>query len=147
MDRLRLHTIPPLPAPRARPPRLHLPVPLPDGTASDAVGVSEEHGRHIMTSLPRVGAVFAVGRHWWWVVPAESQVGLTWPATARYWAGACRPGPAVRESPGCTTRSAPRLVHWPDDATPYTHPLLLYIAVCRLAGVSPAGAGALPDRA
>ncbi|WP_253194519.1 hypothetical protein [Streptomyces sp. MP131-18] len=109
----------------------------PDGLAGDAVGVSEDHGRRIMTSLPRAGAVFAAGRRWWWVVPSESQVGLDWPPTARYWAGACLPGPAVRDSSAMTVRPVPQLIHWPEDAGPYTHPLLLYIAVCRLAGVSP----------
>ncbi|WP_147255646.1 hypothetical protein [Streptomyces sp. PT12] len=114
---------------------LYLPVTMPDGRSGDAVGVSEEHGRSIMTSLPRAGAVFATGFQWWWVVPSESQVGLMWPSTARYWTGACRPGPQRR---GRLPRLAPRLIHWPDDdATPYTHPLLLYIAVCRLAGVPP----------
>ncbi|MGK5532962.1 hypothetical protein [Streptomyces sp. URMC 129] len=131
---------------RRRP--LYLPVTGPDGTECDAVGVSEEHGRRLMTSLPRAGAVFAVGRRWWWVVPSESQVGLEWPATAHYWAGAGRPRAARRDRPGHPGRPVvpqrsprsqgePRLIHWPSDAAPYTHPLLLYIAVCRLSGVPP----------
>ncbi|ARQ67770.1 hypothetical protein [Streptomyces marincola] len=121
----------------ARPAHLYLPVTTPDGLASDAVGVSEEHGRRIMASLPRAGAVFATGHRWWWVVPSESQIGLNWPDTARYWAGACLPAPAGREHAPTRARSAPQLIHWPEDAGPYTHPILLYIAVCRLAGVSP----------
>ncbi|WP_049572616.1 hypothetical protein [Streptomyces sp. SBT349] len=138
MDRPRIDTGPPT-KPPAHPPRLYLPGTAPGGGLGDAVGVSEAHGRRIMTSLPRAGAVFAAGRRWWWVVPCESQIGLTWPSTARYWAGACRPGPARKDRTACLSRSAPRLIHWPDDdAAPYTHPLLLYIAVCRLAGVTPA---------
>ncbi|MDT0346390.1 hypothetical protein [Streptomyces litchfieldiae] len=138
MDRLRIDAAPPVTAPVFRPGRLHLPVTTPDALGGDAVGVSEEHGRSIMNSLPRAGAVFAVSGHWWWIVPSESQVGLNWPTTARYWPGACLPGPlAASAAVGRTGRSVARLVHWPEDAAPYTHPLLLFIAVCRLAGVSP----------
>ncbi|WP_159037018.1 hypothetical protein [Streptomyces specialis] len=129
----------------------YLPVNGPDGTECDAAGGSEEHGRRLMTSLPRAGAVFAVGRRWWWVVPSQSQVGLEWPATAHYWAGAGRPRAPRRDRPTRAGRPAappraprspggpgePRLIHWPSDAAPYTHPLLLYIAVCRLSGVPP----------
>ncbi|MDT0309533.1 hypothetical protein RM780_21605 [Streptomyces sp. DSM 44917] len=129
---------------------LTLPASAPSGTAGDAVGIPEDHGRRILGCLPRSGAVFACSALWWWVVPPDSQIGLDWPATARYWPNAVRPGAHTQRAPH-QTPAAPRhhggrgaagdgpaqLVHWPEDAAPFTHPLLLYVAVCRLAGVPP----------
>lgn len=116
---------------------LDLPAALPAGLGCDAVEMSEQHGQQIIHGLPRVGAVFAGGGRWWWIVPPESHIGLTWPGTVRYCIDATAPltgpPPAVRRSAG----PPPRLIHWTDRAEPYTHPLLLYIAACQLAGVPP----------
>ncbi|MFD7501883.1 hypothetical protein [Streptomyces sp. NPDC059850] len=103
----------------------------------DAVGVAERYGPEVMARLPRVGCVLAAGGRWWWIVPAQSDVGVNWPSAAVYAVGAVPDGPP----PGRRTERVagePRVVHSPDDGVPYTHPLLLHIAVCAVAGVSPA---------
>lgn len=130
-----------------------LPGELPPELACDAVEVSAEYGRQIMDVLPRAGAVFGTGRRWWWLVPPESHVGLDWPADAHYWVDGTIDLPEREVPPAGNAAGAagaawgtaapaelPRLIHCPGDADePYTHPLLLYVAVCRLAGVPPVG--------
>ncbi|MET7901484.1 hypothetical protein [Streptomyces sp. NPDC005336] len=116
--------------------RLQLPPALRAGREYDAVGVAERHGSRVMDLLPRAGCVLADAGRWWWIVPPQSDVGVTWPPLARYAVGAQVTG----ASEGRTGRAGeePRLVHWPRDNEPYTHPLLLHIAVCAAAGISPA---------
>ncbi|MGP3950786.1 hypothetical protein [Streptomyces sp. 7N604] len=134
----------------ARRRRLEIPPALPTALGCDAVGVDRHHGPWIMDALPRVGCVFADSERWWWVVPSKSQYGVTWPPMARYSVGAYVAAPLREEREGrvggagragragAVPRPAvPRLIHWPDDTVPYTHPILLYIAVCRAAGVPP----------
>lgn len=106
---------------------------LPGDLGCEAVEMSARHGRLILRGLPRTGAVFSDGARWWWIVPPESHIGLSWPTTVRYWTDATVPLSGAPED----GRARPRLEHWTDRAEPYTHPLLLYIAVCRLAGVPP----------
>ncbi|MEU3183323.1 hypothetical protein ABZ707_03790 [Streptomyces sp. NPDC006923] len=110
--------------------RIPLPLPptLPASLGCDAVGVPARHGFRLMARLPRTGCVFADTDWWWWIVPAGSDLDLTWPAPARYIAGTNVP--AVR----------PRLIHWPDAPTPYTPPIPFYLMVCQLAGTAPAWA-------
>ncbi|WP_243766476.1 hypothetical protein [Streptomyces sp. GC420] len=112
---------------------LAIPPRLPSTLGCDAVGVPERFAYHIMARLPRVGCVFAAGDRLWLIVPAGSDIEVEWPEPARYAAGA-----AV---PVSRTGTAPRLVHWPDDSTPYTPPIPLYLMVCQLAGTEPAWAG------
>ncbi|GAB2596461.1 hypothetical protein GCM10027168_31600 [Streptomyces capparidis] len=95
----------------------------------DAVGVPERLGPRVLDLLPRAGHVLAAGGHWWWLVPADSDAGLAWPPGATYAAGP--------DAPRADHGDA-RLVHDPVDAVPYTHPLLLYIAVCAATGTAPA---------
>ncbi|GAA2586266.1 hypothetical protein GCM10010424_36570 [Streptomyces lienomycini] len=122
--------------PRRRPPGpapLPLPAGLRAGLGHDAVGIRAEHGERILARLPRAGCVFADEERWWWIVPAGSDVGLTWPPGVHYAVGDpswTRPRPADRP-PG------PRLVHGPDGDSPYTAPIPLYFLVCRLTGVPP----------
>ncbi|MFI0777616.1 hypothetical protein [Streptomyces sp. NPDC021212] len=103
------------------------------GREYDAVGVAERHGPAVMERLPRVGCVLAAGGRWWWIVPSQSDIGVNWPSAAVYAVGAVPPGPLTGRA-----AEGPRVVHSPDDGVPYTHPLLLHIAVCAVAGVSPA---------
>jgi hypothetical protein len=71
-----------------------------------------------------VGCVYADDTHWWWLVPSDSDYALDWPAPARYAVGA-------------VTSDAPRLIHRPDGELPYTPPIPLYLALCRLTGTTP----------
>ncbi|MCA1217550.1 hypothetical protein [Streptomyces sp. 8L] len=113
--------------------RLPLPETLPASLGCDAVGVPARHGFRLMARMPRTGCVFADTDWWWWIVPAGSDLELSWPAPARYVAGISVP--AVR----------PRLIHWPDDRTPYTPPIPFYLMVCQLTGAAPAWAdGPMP---
>jgi hypothetical protein len=116
--------------------RLQLPSVLRTSAAYDAVGVAERHGPRVMELLPRAGCVLADAGCWWWIVPPQSDVGVNWPPLARYAAGGRMTGP----SRGRTGHAGeePRLVHWPRDNEPYSHPLLLHIAVCAAAGICPA---------
>ncbi|MFJ8502584.1 hypothetical protein [Streptomyces avermitilis] len=115
---------------RESPPSGRLPIPegmtLPLGC--DAVAVPAHLGPLLMPRLPRVGCVYADGAHWWWIVPAESDVALEWPAPARYATGAMVP----------VTPCAPALVHRPDGILPYTPPIPLYLALCRIMDTTPA---------
>ncbi|MBL3667794.1 hypothetical protein JL475_17730 [Streptomyces sp. M2CJ-2] len=114
-------------APAVPPRRL----PVPDGMTApmgcDAVAVPARFGPLVMPRLPRVGCVYADEAHWWWLVPSDSDYALEWPAPARYDTGALVPdGPRL-----------PDLIHRPDCALPYTPPIPLYLAVCRLTDTTP----------
>lgn len=106
-------------------------LPVPDGMTAplgcDAVAVPARFGPLVLPRLPRVGCVFADEAHWWWLVPSDSDYALEWPAPAQYAAGAVVPdAPAV-----------PGLIHKPDGTLPYTPPIPLYLAVCRVMGTTP----------
>ncbi|MCW8380210.1 hypothetical protein [Streptomyces justiciae] len=116
---------------------LHTPVtprrlPVPDGMTAplgcDAVAVPARFGPLVMPRLPRVGCVYADEAHWWWIVPSDSDYALEWPAPARYATGAIVP-----DTPG-----VPGLIHKPEGTVPYTPPIPLYLALCRLTGTTPA---------
>ncbi|WP_256096961.1 hypothetical protein [Streptomyces agglomeratus] len=110
------------------PGRVLLPVPpgLSAPLGCDAVGVPARHGLRMMAHLSRPGCVFADADRWWWIVPAESDLGLLWPQPARYVSGAYVPA------------TRPRLIHTPEGSAPYTPPIPLYLMVCRVAGIAPA---------
>ncbi|MFE3635788.1 hypothetical protein [Streptomyces cellostaticus] len=90
----------------------------------DAVAVPDHLGPLILPRLPRVGCVYADGAHWWWIVPSDSDYALPWPAPTRYALGAPVPGTA-------------RLIHRPEGTVPYTPPIPLYLALCRVTGTTP----------
>ncbi|MFF7857163.1 hypothetical protein [Streptomyces sp. NPDC007904] len=106
-------------------------LPVPDGMTApmgcDAVAVPARLGPLVLPRLPRVGCVYADSTHWWWLVPSDSDYALEWPAPARYATGAVLPD--VPDLPG--------LIHRPDGTLPYTPPIPLYLAVCRLTGATP----------
>ncbi|MEU8981458.1 hypothetical protein [Streptomyces sp. NPDC048309] len=93
----------------------------------DAVSVPARFGPLLLPRLPRVGCVYADGAHWWWLVPSDSDVALDWPAPAHYATGA-----VVPDAPG-----VPGLIHKPESTVPYTPPIPLYLAVCRVMGTTP----------
>lgn len=126
-----------LPRPRCRR-RLELPPTLFADTGYDAVALPERHGRQVIELLPRSGCVYSAAGRWWWIVPPRSDCGLNWPAIALYSVGAVVTGESRRADPAA---DAPRLIHRPEGAVPYTHPLVLHIAVCAVAGISPAWPG------
>ncbi|MFG2935435.1 hypothetical protein [Streptomyces sp. NPDC048282] len=101
---------------------------LPEGMTAplgcDAVAVPARLGPLVVPRLPRVGCVYADGTHWWWIVPSDSDYALPWPAPAHYSPGAPLPGTA-------------RLIHRPDGTVPYTPPIPLYLALCRVTGTTP----------
>ncbi|MFI5805295.1 hypothetical protein [Streptomyces sp. NPDC051561] len=112
-------------------------LPLPPGQdhtplGCDAVGVPAQHGPRVLAHLSRPGCVFADADHWWWIVPAGSDLGLIWPDPVRYAAGAY------------VSAARPRLVHTPEGPAPYTPPIPLYLMVCRLTGTPPVWSGGLP---
>ncbi|MEU2596888.1 hypothetical protein [Streptomyces hirsutus] len=106
-------------------------LPVPEGMTApmgcDAVSVPARFGPLVMPRLPRVGCVYADEAHWWWLVPSDSDYALEWPAPARYDTGA-----VVPDAP-----DLPCLVHRPDGTLPYTPPIPLYLAVCRLTDTTP----------
>ncbi|TPQ21934.1 hypothetical protein [Streptomyces sporangiiformans] len=93
----------------------------------DAVAVPARFGPLLMPRLPRVGCVYADGTQWWWLVPSDSDVSLEWPAPAHYATGA-----VVHDAP-----RQPDLIHKPDSEIPYTPPIPLYLALCRIMGAAP----------
>ena len=106
-------------------------LPVPDGMTAplgcDAVAVPARFGPLMLPRLPRVGCVYADRAHWWWLVPSDSDYALEWPAPAQYAAGAVVPdAPAV-----------PDLIHRPAGTFPYTPPIPLYLALCRVTGTTP----------
>ncbi|WP_395572570.1 hypothetical protein [Streptomyces sp. BK79] len=106
-------------------------LPVPDGMTAplgcDAVAVPARFGPLVLPRLPRVGCVYADDAHWWWIVPSDSDYALEWPAPARYATGA-----VVPDTPG-----VPGLIHRPDGTVPYTPPIPLYLALCRLTNTTP----------
>ncbi|MEU6251644.1 hypothetical protein [Streptomyces sp. NPDC047043] len=106
-------------------------LPVPEGMTAplgcDAVAVPARFGPLVLPRLPRVGCVYADRAHWWWLVPSDSDYALEWPAPAQYAAGAIVPdAPAV-----------PDLIHRPTGTFPYTPPIPLYLALCRVTGTTP----------
>ncbi|MGV9993658.1 hypothetical protein [Streptomyces sp. NPDC003374] len=107
---------------------------VPDGMTAplgyDAVAVPARFGPLLMPRLPRVGCVYADEAHWWWIVPSDSDYALRWPAPAHYATGAALPD--------ASPEPLPALIHRPDGTVPYTPPIPLYLAVCRVTGTTPA---------
>lgn len=109
-------------------------LPIPDGMTTplgcDAVAVPARFGPLVLPRLPRVGCVYADEAHWWWLVPSDSDYALEWPVPAHYAAGAILPRTGIAGLPG--------LIHRPDGTLPYTPPIPLYLALCRLTDTTPA---------
>ncbi|MFI6010551.1 hypothetical protein ACIBAG_17330 [Streptomyces sp. NPDC051243] len=103
-------------------------LPVPDGMTAplgcDAVAVPARFGPLVLPRLPRVGCVYADEAHWWWIVPSDSDYALEWPASVRYMTGA-------------VVLDTPRLIHRPAGSVPYTPPIPLYLALCRVTGTTP----------
>lgn len=104
------------------------PLSLPEGMTAplgwDAVAVPDRLGPLVVPRLPRVGCVYTDGSQWWWIVPSDSDYALPWPSPARYTTGALVTGTA-------------RLIHRPAGTVPYTPPIPLYLALCRVTGTAP----------
>ncbi|MFI8368880.1 hypothetical protein [Streptomyces sp. NPDC085466] len=106
--------------------RLTVPTGLNTGLGCDAVGVPARFGFKILSRLPAKGCVYADTDWWWWLVPAGSDLDLTWPLPACY-----APGAEIPDR-------GPRLIHHPDGTSPYTPPIPLYLLACQLTGTAPA---------
>ncbi|MES9522155.1 hypothetical protein [Streptomyces capoamus] len=108
---------------------------LPDGMTAplgfDAVAVPDRLGPLVVPRLPRVGCVYADGSRWWWIVPSDSDYALPWPSPAHY-------------APGALITGAARLIHRPEGTLPYTPPIPLYLALCRVTGTNPDWSRAIP---
>ncbi|MGW7379763.1 hypothetical protein [Streptomyces sp. NPDC054794] len=104
--------------------RLMLPEGMTVPLGCDAVAVPARFGPLIVPRLPRVGCVYADETRWWWIVPADSDYALSWPDPVHYATGAQLPDTA-------------RLIHRPDGTVPYTPPIPLYLALCRVTGNTP----------
>ncbi|MFD5806129.1 hypothetical protein ACGF3J_27960 [Streptomyces sp. NPDC048171] len=106
-------------------------LPVPDGMTvplgCDAVAVPNDLAQQVLPRLPRVGCIYADETHWWWIVPSDSDYALEWPAPARYVTGAVLPDAS----------GVPGLIHRPDGTVPYTPPIPLYLALCRLTNTTP----------
>lgn len=111
-----------------RPQDAPLKLAVPEGMTAplgcDAVAVPARLGTLILPRLPHVGCVYADEGYWWWIVPSDSDYALEWPEPCRYATGAVVP-------------DAVRLIHRPEGAVPYTPPIPLYLALCRLTGTTP----------
>ncbi|MER5494900.1 hypothetical protein ACSMX9_04915 [Streptomyces sp. LE64] len=107
--------------------RLALPTGMSVPLGCDAVSVPSPYARRVNRRLPRVGCVYADLDRWWWIVPSDSDVALEWPAPARYACGALLPDEG----------RPPGLIHRPDATVPYTPPIPLYLALCRVTGTPP----------
>ena len=116
-----------------RPPAVPRRLPVPEGMTAplgcDAVAVPAVFGPLVLPRLPRVGCVYADEAHWWWIVPSDSDYALQWPSPARYAVGAVLPHAPHTHVPG--------LIHRPDGTLPYTPPIPLYLALCRVTGTTP----------
>ncbi|MFF3482533.1 hypothetical protein ACFYXC_04550 [Streptomyces sp. NPDC002701] len=128
-------------SPSERPIRLVIPTELRTGLGCDVVGTSREHGERILDCLPRVGCVFADGsaddERWWWIVPAGSHIGVSWPPSVTYTVGAHRADPSWTRIRRGLLSARPRLIHNAAGDSPYTPPIPLYFLACRLAGSVP----------
>jgi hypothetical protein len=109
------------------PRRLTVPEGMTAPLGCDAVAVPARFGPLVLPRLPRVGCVYADDAHWWWLVPSDSDYALDWPSPARYATGAVLPD----------ALDLPGLIHRPDDTVPYTPPIPLYLALCRLTDTTP----------
>ncbi|MFJ8080458.1 hypothetical protein ACIQ6Y_07460 [Streptomyces sp. NPDC096205] len=111
-------------------------LPVPAGMTAplgcDAVATPARLGPQLMPRLPCVGCVYADDAHWWWLLPSDSDYALDWPAPAHYARGAL--------VPEALTTGRPRLIHRPEGTLPYSPPIPLYLALCRLTGTTPAWA-------
>lgn len=119
----------------ARQRTIRVPVPpgFPTGAACDVVETSAEHGMRILGCLAASGSVLVHGDRWSWIVPSGSDIGVAWPPQVRYRANAAVLAPADIPEPGDPhDRDGSR-----EPRVPYTHPILLYFAVCCVAGVRP----------
>ncbi|MFE5856663.1 hypothetical protein ACFQ61_26080 [Streptomyces sp. NPDC056500] len=105
--------------------RLVLPPTVVATLGCDAVGVPARFGFRLLRRLPRNGCVFADADWWWWIVPTGSDQELTWPLPSHYAQDAFVPA------------TDPRLIRWPDDRSPYTPPIPLYLVACQLTGTAP----------
>lgn len=115
--------------PSATPRRLPVPEGMTAPLGCDAVAVPAAFGPLVLPRLPRVGCVYADEAHWWWIVPSDSDYALQWPSPARYAVGAVLPHAPHTHVPG--------LIHRPDGTLPYTPPIPLYLALCRVTGTTP----------
>ncbi|MEU9169520.1 hypothetical protein AB0D34_17205 [Streptomyces sp. NPDC048420] len=111
----------------ASPRKLAVPEGMTVPLGCDAVGMPALLGQQLVPRLPRVGCVYADDTHWWWLVPADSDYALEWPAPAQYATGAVVPDAPV----------VPSLVRRGEGMLPYTPPIPLYLALCRLTGTTP----------
>jgi len=118
------------PRTQGTPRRLSVPEGMTAPLGCDAVVVPARFGPRLMPRLPRVGCVYADEANWWWIVPSDSDYALEWPAPARYATGA-----VVADTPG--EPGEPGLIHRPEGTIPYTPPIPLYLALCRLTGTTP----------
>jgi hypothetical protein len=118
--------------------RQRIPVPttadFPPGLTCDVVETSAEHGLRILDCLPSSGCVLTNGRRWSWIVPTGSDIDVKWPSTTRYLVDAAVLVSAYEPR---ADGSGHMLIHLPDQDVPYTHPILLYFAVCCISGVQP----------
>ncbi|GAA3655239.1 hypothetical protein GCM10022420_034990 [Streptomyces iranensis] len=114
--------------------RLRLPDGLPARLGYDAVGMPTDIGRRVMKCLPRIGCVFADDQRWWWIVPSGSNIDVAWPLFTSYAVGA-RMTDLSGEYSGRSR--LPRLIHHPQDDSPYTPPIPLYFMTCHIAGIQP----------
>ncbi|MFH8611208.1 hypothetical protein ACH4D5_27400 [Streptomyces sp. NPDC018029] len=119
--------------PTPPPLRLDLPEGMTEPLGCDAVAVPAVFGPRLMSRLPRVGCVYEDGARWWWIVPADSDVAMEWPSPVAYSAGAL-----VRDA-DCR----PVLINRPAGDVPYTPPIPLYLALCRVTGTTPGWSRAL----
>ncbi|MEU6572893.1 hypothetical protein [Streptomyces sp. NPDC046805] len=104
--------------------RLLLPEGMTTPLGCDAVAVPAHIGPLVVPRLPRVGCLYDDGAHWWWIVPSDSDYALRWHSPAHY-------------APGALLPTAARLIHRPDGTFPYTPPIPLYLALCRVTGTTP----------
>jgi hypothetical protein len=106
------------------PQRLTVPEGMTVPLGCDAVAVPDRLGPLVVPRLPRLGCVYADGARWWWIVPSDSDYALPWPSPAHY-------------APGALVTGAARLIHRPEGTVPYTPPIPLYLALCRVTGTAP----------
>ncbi|MEU0368732.1 hypothetical protein ABZ070_00435 [Streptomyces sp. NPDC006283] len=112
--------------------RLDVPAGLSADLGCDAVGVPARYGFRLLGRMPGSGCVFADNHWWWWIVPAGSDLDLTWPFPSHYARGARVPAADAR------------LILRPEGPSAYTPPIPLYLMACQLTGRAPlwpAGAG------